>query len=218
MARSLVLALLLTLSAHAQDGAWPGGIAFLDLGVAEGAPPKVEYGGKRILVMNDKGRWRAAVGVSLKTDVGPASITMPDGTTRSFEVREHAYSEQRLEVERSYVSLSEENLERVGRERKIIDAALNNWRDEPLADVGLTAPVDGPRSSSFGLRRFFNDEPRNPHSGMDIAAPAGEPDKPATPNASTHTERISVRVNFLGVTVIRPSLRRAATMQDLIMF
>ncbi len=34
-------------------------------------------------------------------------------------------------------------------------------------------PVAGPYSSLFGLRRFFNDQPRNPHSGLDIVAPKG---------------------------------------------
>ena len=50
---------------------------------------------------------------------------------------------------------------------------LATWTDEPPATLRMHAPIDGQRSSSFGLRRFFNGQPRKPHSGMDIAAPAG---------------------------------------------
>jgi murein DD-endopeptidase MepM/ murein hydrolase activator NlpD len=159
----------------AQSSAWPGGIAFIDLGAANGTRPVVEFSGKRVLVMNDGGRWRAAVGVPLDAVVGTAEISMANGTTHAFEIDAHAYREQRLQVAKNYVSLSEENLERVINERKVIDAALSNWRDAPLDGVNLTAPVAGPQSSSFGLRRFFNDEPRSPHKGMDISASQGEP-------------------------------------------
>jgi len=173
-----LFALLLVLSsaiAAADNPAWPGGIAFIDLGAAEGARPVVKFNGKRVLVMNTDARWRAAIGVPLDMPIGGASIILADGTTRTFDVHEHAYREQRLNVAQSYVSLSDDNLERVGKERKIIDAALTNWRDAALDSVKLNAPVNGPKSSSFGLRRYFNHEPRSPHKGMDISAPEGEP-------------------------------------------
>ena len=170
----LLLALLLPAVAGA-DTAWPGGIAFLDLGPAEGAPPVVEFDGKRVLVMNQGGQWRAAVGVPLSASTGRASITFGSGMALAFDVVEHAYPEEHLQVAKSYVSLSEEDLARYHREREVIDAALKNWRDVPIEGISLQSPVDGPRSSSFGKRRFFNNEPRSPHTGMDIAVPEGTP-------------------------------------------
>ncbi len=37
--------------------------------------------------------------------------------------------------------------------------------------------MNGPLSSKFGVRRFFNGEERNPHSGLDFAVGAGTPIK-----------------------------------------
>lgn len=177
MTERWLAALLLIVTAAVARGetAWPGGIAFVDLGPAEGRALTVEYGGRRALVLERDGRWQAVIGVPLDAATGRATVTLSDGATLTFEVAAHAYAEQHLEVAQSYVTLSDEVLERVGKERKLIDAALNTWREANIDGIGLAAPVEGRRSSSFGLRRFFNNEPRSPHKGMDIAAPAGTP-------------------------------------------
>jgi len=173
---SFVLALLVwSFSAVAQTHSpWPGGVAVLDLGTVEQAKPTASFDDKRILVYPDGERWYAAVGLPLNTEPGNASISIGDGRRIVFEVQQNAYGEQHLTLKnKSFVTPNQEQLERIGRERKTIDAALGNFRDQAMAGLSLLAPVDGPRSSSFGLRRFFNDQPRSPHKGMDIAAIEG---------------------------------------------
>jgi len=178
MTRRLAGLSLLAVCCFAQaagEGAWPGGIAFLDLGPAAGTAPVVDYAGHRVLVMNEGARWLAAIGISLDAPTGRGTVTLPGGATRAFEIGAHAYREQHLTVEPKYVELSAAQLARVNREREIIDTALDAYRDVPIQTLDIRPPLEGPRSSSFGLRRFFNDEPRSPHKGMDIAANKGTP-------------------------------------------
>jgi murein DD-endopeptidase MepM/ murein hydrolase activator NlpD len=161
--------------ADAVGDAWPGGIALIDLGPVSARAPAVRFGGKPVLVYRDGNRWRAAVGVPL--DTVPGEIRLEAGTqTIPVSVREHAYAEQRLTVaNEDHVTPKPAQLERIGRERALIDAALAAYRPAALDGIALAPPVAGPRSSSFGLRRFFNNEPRSPHKGMDIAAAEGTP-------------------------------------------
>lgn len=171
----LLLALTGPALAAPEHSPWPGGIAIVDIGSAEQPPPAASFGNKPLLVMKQDNRWHAVVGIPLDTSTGGLSIRV--GTTDiGIDVNERAYREQRITVKnQSHVTPAPQQLERIGRERTIIDAALRNHRPVETSSIDLAIPVDGPRSSSFGSRRFFNEQPRAPHKGMDIAAAQGEP-------------------------------------------
>ncbi|MEX2122358.1 MAG: peptidoglycan DD-metalloendopeptidase family protein [Woeseia sp.] len=165
----------------------PGGVAVIPVGravtaggQAENAAPVVMFGKNRALVVRRDDEWIALVGIPLDHESGPArlSVTQPGRPALAvlFEVMPHTYREQRLTVEnQSYVDPDPQQLERITSERALIDAALAAWRESPLLDVELLAPISGRQSPSFGFRRFFNDQPRAPHKGMDIAADRGTP-------------------------------------------
>jgi murein DD-endopeptidase MepM/ murein hydrolase activator NlpD len=173
----LVACCVATAWAAPEDSRRPGGVAIIDVGSAELAMPAVSIDDRPVLVMQDTNRWKAVAGIPLDTDPGTLSLTV-NGIKVTVTIKEHGYAEQRLTVtNQSYVTPDQAQLDRVGSERKIIDGALNNFRDVPLTGIALAVPVDGPRSSSFGKRRFFNDQPRAPHKGMDISAAQGVPIK-----------------------------------------
>ena len=158
----------------------PGGIALLDLGAADEPPGTVQLNGYFAPVLETAAGWVAVVGIPLDTKPGTlqAKLQPPQGAAReiAFTVTDKKYDEQHLKVaNQRHVDPNKQDLERIATERKRIDAALGSFSADRVPELRLRAPVAGKRSSSFGLRRFFNGQPRNPHSGMDIAAPTGTP-------------------------------------------
>jgi len=152
----------------------PGGVAIVVVGDKDKDAPHVTMDGKPLLVMLRDQQWVAVAGISLDTAPGEISIVV-DGTETRVEIAAHAYREQRLTVEnKSFVEQSQEQLDRIWSERKIIDAVLTSFTATSVDELSLSAPVPGARSSSFGYRRFFNEQPRSPHKGMDISAASGQ--------------------------------------------
>ncbi|MDM0113351.1 peptidoglycan DD-metalloendopeptidase family protein [Variovorax sp. J22R133] len=157
----------------------PGGIARLSLGPAA-ARPVARAGDVPVLVTGDTIEWMALVGIPLAAPPGEAGITVQpaDGSpTRQvrYEIAPKKYSEQRLKVAPGTVNLSAADEARYERERKHLATVAATFTDPFPQDLRMQVPVPGRRSSSFGLRRVFNGQSRNPHSGMDIAAGTGTP-------------------------------------------
>jgi murein DD-endopeptidase MepM/ murein hydrolase activator NlpD len=131
--------------------------------------------------VHHEGRWVAVIGIPLDAKPGPADATLErtdgtEGESLEFEIATKQYAEQHLQVQNErHVNPSRADLERIEAETVRIDNALGYFDEQREPELAMNAPVPGRRSSSFGMRRFFNGEARRPHSGMDLAAPAGTP-------------------------------------------
>jgi len=160
----------------------PGGVARLSLGPAAARPVvQVRQGDAdvTVLVVGDAIEWTAVVGIPLAAAPGDAFVTVQSqgGATRlvHYTVAHKQYKEQHLKVAPRTVDLSPEDQARYERERDHQAGVVATFTEPAPPSLRMRAPVPGRRSSSFGLRRVFNGQPRNPHSGMDIAAPTGTP-------------------------------------------
>lgn len=162
----------------------PGGVARVHLGAAAQAP-EVRFGEHRVLVQREDAEWFALVGIPLAEKSGATLrllVQRPGGPaeTLQFRVGAKTYASQHLKVPPDKVELSKEDLARYEREHAHLTQVLATFTDLAAVPLAMRQPAPGRRSSSFGLRRYFNGKSRNPHTGMDIAAPAGTPVVAAT--------------------------------------
>ncbi|MBD9482307.1 M23 family metallopeptidase [Pseudomonas sp. PDM14] len=155
----------------------PGGVAVLQLGDAASAP-QVRYQNKPVLVVREDGKqWIAIVGIPLTVKPGTSEAQV-DGRAVPFTVGSKQYREQRITLKNTQqVNPDAANLKRIERELAEQTRAYQQFSARQPSNLLFDKPVDGPLSSAFGLRRFFNGEERNPHSGLDFAVGAGTPIK-----------------------------------------
>ena len=180
---SLLMLLCLAFNAHADsyisrtlNKPVPGGVAVVDLG-ASAAAPKATYQGKPVLVVKEQANWLAIVGIPLTVKPGTERISSGEHNL-PFIVGYKKYPEQRITLKnKSQVNPAPAQLKRIEAELAVQIKAYRSFSPNLPSNLVLDKPVNGPLSSKFGVRRFFNGEERNPHSGLDFAVPAGTPIK-----------------------------------------
>ncbi len=156
----------------------PGGIALVTLPGDE-TPPVATVDGKRVAVVKNGHEWLAIVGISLDTQPGEHKVIVDTGEGSveiPFRVSDKHYRTQHLTIKNErQVTPNPDDLKRIYSEQRRSRAALQRFTETASPVFALAAPVPGKKSDSYGSRRFFNGQPRKPHSGMDIAAAKGTP-------------------------------------------
>jgi murein DD-endopeptidase MepM/ murein hydrolase activator NlpD len=156
----------------------PGGVALVPVPGTDLAPTVI-FNTHRVAVVRKDNQWIAVVGIPLAEKPGELKlkVSTPNGTTEvPFGIQDKSYRTQKITVKNQrHVDPNPADLKRIAGETKRSDAALSKYTPTAAPSLQLMSPVEGVRSDSYGSRRVFNGQPRNPHSGMDIAAPKGTP-------------------------------------------
>lgn len=158
----------------------PGGVVIVRLAPAHDPAPRAYLGDDRVMVVRHDGYWQAVVGVPLSLAAGNHTLTVVDGTDaktkRDFAVQAKDYGAQHINLQnKRMVDPSGDDLRRIMREQDVIQAAFTRWSNADEPAIRFDLPARGRLSGHFGTKRFFNKQPRQPHSGLDIAAPLGTP-------------------------------------------
>jgi murein DD-endopeptidase MepM/ murein hydrolase activator NlpD len=140
-------------------------------GTVEGA-----FDGKKIHFNPAKKSYAAIVGIDLLAEPGkyPLDITANGAAVRrTVKVSKKAYRTQHLKMPKDMVELSPENEARAEREGQKMAAIWPN-QTERLWTGNFMNPREGEIGTEFGVKRFMNDIPKNPHTGVDVTAEEGE--------------------------------------------
>jgi murein DD-endopeptidase MepM/ murein hydrolase activator NlpD len=126
------------------------------------------------------GVWRGLAGLDVDLSPGSVPLTVtatpasgPDLThAMTLDVGPASFVERRLMVAPRYAAPPAAERARIDAER----ARLQEIYRRSSADLrpgAFAAPVRHRRSSPFGARSVFNNQPRDRHAGLDFASPAG---------------------------------------------
>lgn len=140
-------------------------------------------GGKRFPFFREEDRkgFSAILGLDLETATGERELLVyvhaPEGSPSrhsvTIQVRKKDFAVQHLTLPRSMVTLNRKDLERANREKADMERVLSATAGAREWKAPFVMPVQGEIISPFGVRRVLNQEPRNPHSGMDLRAEEG---------------------------------------------
>lgn len=147
----------------------------------DGCPPEAFFNQKQILMDFDRAAacYVGLIPVAQDMPSGPSEIRVVfDNQTilkKTVQILPKKFPVQYLTLPKSKVDLCSRDLERHYREKKIISKVFDSPARAKRFTSGFMVPVNGEISTPFGVRRFMNKQPKNPHSGVDFAAKIGAP-------------------------------------------
>lgn len=106
------------------------------------------------------------------------SITLPDGTkeVRTIDIKPRTWEVEKVGgLPKKLVKPDRKTEAKIKADNELMIAVRARTETVPFFETGFIMPANGKISGVYGSQRILNGEPRDPHAGLDIAAPIGTP-------------------------------------------
>jgi len=154
---------------------FPGGVINKNLYIRSSQTPEISVEGKSVyLCQVDKNLWKALIPISLINQKNFVEIYHNEHRILNVPIATRDYRESKITINnQDMVSPPAEYLPRIKKESELSFEAINTNSNTFLSSLKMSKPVEGFKSSEFGVRRFINNQPRSRHTGLDLAASSG---------------------------------------------
>ncbi|MBN2125260.1 MAG: M23 family metallopeptidase [Deltaproteobacteria bacterium] len=159
-----------------------GGVCLLRIRTGRGEVPEAVWCNAKVYLKTpgEGGEWRGFIAADLRTRPGTYPLVVripPSGREARCPIRilEKDYGVRRLTLPKKMVDLDAETLKRVHEESRVMKDLWEMPICEPLWTGPFLRPVPGDVVGPFGRRSIINEQPRSPHSGVDLRGESGTP-------------------------------------------
>ena len=154
---------------------FPGGVINQTLKISSSEISNLSADQKNIYFCQfDQDHWKILVPISLSSEIKLITILNKEKTFLKVPISNKEYKQSKISISNlNLVSPPAKYLPRIKKESELGKAALGIVSHTFHSSLKMSLPVEGIKSSEFGVKRFINNEPRNRHAGLDIAATVG---------------------------------------------
>ena len=160
-----------------------GGVIFVKITEKENKEPTLKWMNREVplLYSSDKKVYEGFIAADLAQDPGTYVLNLtyePSGIKKQMEIKVTAkdYGVRKITIaDDSKVNLNEKDLARATEESALMNKLWGNSISAPFWETPFIMPLDSEVIGNFGRRSIINDQPRSPHTGVDMRGERGTP-------------------------------------------
>ena len=172
----------ISLSSNAVD---QGKVIFVKIFTKDNEEPSLKWMNRKITLLYrpDKKFYEGFVAADLEQKPGTYNLDLnfePSGEKKQVKIKviKKDYGVRKITIaDDSKVNLNEKDLARANRESATMNKLWDASISAPFWDTPFIMPLGSEVIGTFGRRSIINDQPRSPHSGVDMRGKNGTPVK-----------------------------------------